>query len=158
MWENPLSGGFFLDNIFGLCHYKNIMAQKFTRTEEQEQMAFVQYCQANGWKLHHSANEVGGSTAQMKMRAIKAKRMGTSRGFPDLLVFIPIEGVDYEVDAYQPIAVEMKRTVGSVTSPAQKEWGKILNKAGIPFRVCKGCEEAISFVKQVMGGEYDFED
>lgn len=134
------------------------MALQYTISEEQEQMDFVQYCKTQGWKLHHSANEVGGSTAQMKMRAIKAKRMGTSKGFPDLLVFVPIEGIEYEVDAYQPIAIEMKRKVGSVTSPAQKEWGIILEKAGIPFKICKGCDEAIRFVKQVMGGEYDFEN
>lgn len=133
------------------------MALQYTISEEQEQMAFVQYCRAQGWKLHHSANEVGGSTAQMKMRAIKAKRMGTSKGFPDLLIFVPIQGIEDEVDAYQPIAIEMKRKVGSVTSPAQKEWGGILEKAGIPFKICKGCEEAIKFVKQVMGGDYDFE-
>lgn len=134
------------------------MALKYTISEEEEQMAFVQYCQAQGWKIHHSANEVGGSTAQLKMRAIKAKRMGTSKGFPDLLIFVPIVGIEDEVDAYQPIAVEMKRKVGSVTSPEQRAWGKVLKKAGIPFKICKGCEEAISFVNQVMGGEYDFED
>lgn len=134
------------------------MALRITKTEEEEHIAFIQYCQAQGWKIHHSANEVGGSTAQMKMRAIKAKRMGTSKGFPDLLIFVPIAGVEDEIDAYQPIAVEMKRVVGSTTSPAQIEWGKVLKKAGIPFKVCKGCEEAIKFVKQVIGGEYDFED
>lgn len=125
--------------------------------EEDEQIAFVDYCQAKGFKVHHCANEIGGSTRALKLRAIKAKRMGTSKGFPDLLVFVPIYGNLDEADAYQPIAIEMKRTKGSTTSPEQKAWGIILEKAGIPFGVCKGCAEAIVFVNKVMEGEYDFE-
>ena len=126
-------------------------------TEEQEQMAFVNWCRLNKYKVHHSANEVGGSTQQMKLRAIKAKKMGTSKGFPDLLIFVPVYGVEEEVDAWQPIAVEMKRTKGSTTSPEQTTWGDILEKSGIPFRVCKGCDKAIEFVKEIIGGQDDFQ-
>lgn len=135
------------------------MARISIPTEEQEQIAFVHYCEANGYKVHHCANEVGGSTKQLKMRAIKAKRMGTSKGFPDLLVFVPVFSDCYEeIDAYQPIAIEMKRIKGSTTSPEQKAWGSILQKAGIPFKVCKGCSEAVKFINDVMGGRYEFED
>lgn len=124
-------------------------------TEEQEQMAFVNWCRLNKYKIHHSANEVGGSTQQMKLRAIKAKKMGTSKGFPDLLIFVPICGIEDEIDAYQPIAIEMKRTKGSTTSIEQRIWGDILEKSGIPFKVCKGCDEAIAFVKDIIGGQED---
>lgn len=123
------------------------------RTEEEEQIAFVQWCQIKGYRIHHCANEVGGSTMQMKMRAIKAKRMGTSKGFPDLLVFVPIYGIFNEIDAYQPIAIEMKRRKGGKISPEQKQWGEILSMAGIPFRVCAGSDEAEAFVKEVMDGQ-----
>ena len=123
--------------------------------EEDEQMSFVAYCRVKGYKVHHCANEVGGSTQALKMRAIKAKKMGTSKGFPDLLVFVPIYGCEDEVDAYQPIAIEMKRKAGSTVSPEQKVWGKILEASGIPFRICKGCDEAIKFVNEVVGGEYE---
>ena len=126
--------------------------------EEDEQIGFVNYCRANGYKVHHCANEVGGSSQAMKMRAIKAKRLGTSKGFPDLLIFVPIYGQDEIADAYQPIAIEMKRRKGSVTSPEQKVWGEILSKSGIPFKVCHGCQEAIDFVDEVLRGEYEFED
>lgn len=119
-------------------------------TEEEEQVAFVQWCRIKGYVVHHCANEVGGGSMQLKMRAIKAKKMGTSKGFPDLLIFVPIYGVIGEPDAYQPIAIEMKRKKGGVISPEQKQWGEVMSAAGIPFKVCKGCEEAIEFVKEVV--------
>lgn len=84
----------------------------------------------------------------LKIRAIKAKKMGTSKGFPDLLVFVPIKGIEDEVDAYQMLAIEMKRKKGSTISPEQKEWLAILEMAGIPSRVCKGADEAIDFVNE----------
>ncbi len=116
--------------------------------EEDEQRTFVTWCHLNGIYVHHSGNEIGGSIRAMKTRAIKMKQMGTSKGFPDLLVFIPITGVDDEIDAYQMLAIEMKRLKGSTTTREQKEWGEILEKAGIPFRVCKGAEKAIEFVNE----------
>ena len=123
--------------------------------EEEEQKAFVEYCRIKGYKVHHCANEVGGSTRALKMRAIKAKKMGTSKGFPDLLIFVPVYGCEDEVDAYQPLAIEMKRRKGGTVSKEQKDWGTILECSGIPFRVCKGCDEAIQFVKEVVDCEYE---
>lgn len=130
----------------------------YTMREEDEQISFVNYCRAKGYKVHHCANEVGGSSQAFKMRAIKAKRLGTSKGFPDLLIFVPIYGQDEEADAYQPIAIEMKRKKGSTTSPEQKAWGRVLSKSGIPFKICHGCDEAIEFVNNVLKGDYEFED
>ena len=125
--------------------------------EDDEQIAFVQWCRLKGVVCHHSGNEIGGSTPAMKARAIKMKRLGTSRGFPDLLIFIPITGTTNEIDAYQPAAIEMKRKKGSTTSKEQKEWLQILEMAGIPGAVCKGAEEAVEFVeniiKEIGGGE-----
>lgn len=118
--------------------------------EDDEQMAFVQWCRLKGIIVHHSGNEIGGSTAAVKVRAIKMKRMGTSKGFPDLLVFIPIIGTTGEPDAYQPLAIEMKRTKGSTTSKEQKEWLKVLEMAGIPGAICKGCNAAIEFVEKTI--------
>ena len=118
--------------------------------EEDEQIAFVQWCRANGIICHHSGNEIGGSTPAMKARALKMKRMGTSAGFPDLVLFIPICGVTGEIDAYQQVFIEMKRIKGSATSPAQKEWLNVIGQAGIPCSVCKGAEEAVKFVKQII--------
>lgn len=118
--------------------------------EKDEQMAFIQWCRLNKIIVHHSPLELASSARSVKLRAIKMKRMGTSKGFPDLLVFVPIKGATGEVDSYQPLAIEMKRRKYSTTSKEQKEWLEILEMAGIPSRVCKGAREAIEFVKNML--------
>lgn len=118
--------------------------------EQDEQMAFVQWCRLKGIIVHHSPLELASSARSVKIRAIKMKRMGTSKGFPDLLVFVPIKGATGEVDSYQPLAIEMKRRKYSTTSKEQKEWLEILEMAGIPSRVCKGAGDAIEFVENML--------
>jgi len=117
--------------------------------EEDEQMAFVQWCRIMGIRVHHSGNEIGGSTSAMKARAVKMKRMGTSKGFPDLLVFIPVCGVTGKIDCYQMCAIEMKRRKGSTTSKEQKAWLEVLQASGAMSAVCKGADEAIAFVEAI---------
>lgn len=126
------------------------MAVDLIPKEEDEQIAFVSWCKLNNIVCHHCANEIGGSTRALKLRAIKAKKMGTSKGFPDLLVFIPIKGINHRIDAWQMLAIEMKRKKHSSTSKEQKEWLRILELSGIPSRVCKGAEEAVAFVREYM--------
>jgi hypothetical protein len=117
--------------------------------EEDEQIAFVQWCRLNHILVHHSGNELGGSTAAIKARGVKMKKMGTSKGFPDLLVFIPVYGTTGDVDCYQMCAIEMKRKKGSTTSKEQKEWLEVLRASGVVSAVCKGADEAINFVEMV---------
>jgi hypothetical protein len=116
--------------------------------EEEEQIAFVEWCRLNKIIVHHSGNEIGGSVKALKARAVKMKKMGTSKGFPDLLLFLPVKGKTGRVDAYQPLAIEMKRVKGSTTSPEQREWMTIMEKSGIPAKICKGADEAIKFVEE----------
>lgn len=117
--------------------------------EEEEQIAFVQWCRLNNIIVHHSGNEIGGSTSAMKARAVKMKKMGTSKGFPDLLVFIPVRGTTGWIDCYQMCAIEMKRQKGSTTSKEQKAWINILNGSGCLSKVCKGADDAIRFVERI---------
>lgn len=119
-------------------------------TEEQEQIAFVQWLKIKRIPHFHCPNEVGGQTKALKMRAIKMKRLGVARGVPDLFVFVPLKGVYGEVDSYQPLGIEMKRRSGSTTSKEQVAWLEILEMAGIPSRICKGAGEAIEFVQEYM--------
>lgn len=125
--------------------------------ESEEQIAFVQWCRLNSIIVHHSPLEFNSSSRAVKVRAIKMKKMGASKGFPDLLIFIPVRGITGHIDSYQMCAVEMKRIKGSTTSPEQKEWLKILELAGIPCAICKGAEKAIDFVKciqaEINGGD-----
>ena len=119
-------------------------------SEAQEQEAFVQWCKIMDIRVHHSANEIGGSSTALKVRAIKMKKMGTSKGFPDLMVFVPITNSEGTIEAYQALGIEMKRRKGSTTSPEQIEWLRRLEMSGIPSKICKGADEAIAFVEQYM--------
>lgn len=118
-------------------------------TEEQEQTMFVQWCRLNNIIVHHSPNE-GGGGRQAAIRGARMKKLGTSKGFWDLMLFVPIKGITNEVDAYQPIMIEMKTRKGGKVSPEQKNWGEVYKLAGIESKICKGAEEAIAFVESYL--------
>ena len=118
-------------------------------TEEQEQIVFVEWLRVNHIPHFHCPNEVGGQTRSLRTRAVKMKRMGVSKGVPDLLVFIPVYGTTGDIDCYQMCGIEMKRKKGSTTSKEQKEWLDILQASGALCAVCKGAEKAIEFVETI---------
>jgi len=104
-------------------------------TEDDEQTVVVEYCDLKGYKRFRVPNETYTKSWSQKN---KNKRLGVSSGVPDLFVIVN----------NHLIAIEMKRTKGSVTSPQQLEWLAALNVAGIQARICKGADEAIQFIKE----------
>ena len=118
--------------------------------EDDEAVALADWLSAQHIPHTHIANEIGGSTKTAKLRAMKAKRMGQSAGVWDYEIFLPVVNTFGEIDAYQEVRVELKRRKGGVVSEAQKKWGRVYEMAGIPCAVCKGAEEAISFVKEII--------
>lgn len=104
-------------------------------TEDMEQRAVVHYCDIRGIPRFRVPNETYTKSWSQKNRN---KALGVSAGVPDL--FCIVNG--------QLIAIEMKRTKGSVTSPEQKAWLEKLNDAGIPAYVCKGADAAIAVIEQ----------
>lgn len=128
------------------------MAKRVTNVpfEDDEVMVFHQWLEIQGMPHTHIPNEIGGSTSAIKARAVKMKKMGTSKGFPDLLVFIPITGVTGEIDSYQMCAIEMKRRKGGTVSKDQKRWLEILQASGAMTAVCHGADEAVAFVDAIM--------
>lgn len=107
-------------------------------TEAEEQVRFVNWCRARGYKIHHSPNETG-SSPEARRRAIRMKRAGTSKGFPDLLVFIDEPRI--------AVAIEMKSTAKTArATPEQREWLKVLSKHGFHAAICHGFEEAKEFI------------
>lgn len=117
--------------------------------EDDEAVLFAEWLRAMRIPHTHIANEIGGSTAGAKVRALKAKRMGQTAGVWDYEIFLPVTNVDGEIDAYQEVRVELKRRNGGVVSMAQKQWGKVYELAGIPCAVCRGAEKAIEFVGKI---------
>lgn len=110
-------------------------------TEQQEGEALVAWLRLKGYRFTHIGNETGSDPAARR-RAVRMKRAGVSRGFPDYLVFA--EG--------QCIAIELKRQRGGRATPEQLEWLDTLAAHGFRAAVCKGAEDAIGFVERVVGG------
>lgn len=103
-------------------------------TEDVEQMAVIYYCKSKGYPVHHSNNEMYTTSWKQKRRS---KELGTAKGFPDLIVLA--HG--------KVIAIEMKRTKGSTTSPEQKWWIEQFNNNGAYAAICKGADTAIEFIE-----------
>lgn len=107
-------------------------------TEDKEQELVVQYCDIKGIPRFRCPNETFTKSWSQKN---KNKRLGVSAGVPDLFCIVN----------NQLIAIEMKRTKGSTTSPDQRKWLALLNEANVTARVCKGHEEAIAFIEEIGG-------
>ena len=103
-------------------------------TEDDEQAVVVEYMQLKNIPHWRTPNET--YTKSWKQKA-KNKRLGVVPGVPDLFAIVN----------NQLIAIEMKRTKGSSTSQAQKDWIEKLNACGVKARICKGADEAIEFIE-----------
>ena len=75
------------------------------------------------------------------LQAIKMKRTGYVKGFPDLFIYEP--NADYH-----GLAIEMKKEKGGVASPEQKSWQEQLRNRGYSSYICKGSEEAIKIIDE----------
>jgi len=75
------------------------------------------------------------------LQAIKMKRTGYVKGFPDLFIYEP--NADYH-----GLAIEMKKEKGGVASPEQKSWQEQLRNRGYASYICKGSEEAIKIIDE----------
>jgi VRR-NUC domain-containing protein len=74
----------------------------------------------------------------------KNKALGVSAGVPDLFVALPGRGL---------LGIEMKRIANYKVSPAQAQWIELLTTIpGVEARVCRGADEAIAFVSEVLDG------
>ena len=108
--------------------------------EDWEMKFFAGWLKRNNLKFTHVANERVASVQYKK----KLKTMGTSAGFPDMLVFLPSKIV----------FVEMKRAKKSLSrvSDEQKGWIDTINCYDYAkAKVCYGSGEAIDFIKSEIG-------
>lgn len=107
-------------------------------SEDEEQMAFVDWLELNHIQFFHVNNEMWTKSWKQKVRS---KEMGTQSGIPDL--FLVFDGM--------MVGIEMKRTKNGTVSDNQKYWGVILETANIPVYCCRGCEHAIYTTEQIIG-------
>lgn len=111
-----------------------------TPTEQQEAEALATWLRYQGYNFTHIPNETG-SSAEARRRAVRMKRAGTSRGFPDYLIF---------AEEFA-IAIELKRNSKSAkATKEQLEWLNILGKYGFATAVCHGFDEARQFVQNTV--------
>jgi len=112
-------------------------------TEAEEARMLMQYMKLRHLKFTHIKNETGKPIRGQRVRnwrAVWGAMDGVSPGFPDFLVIVN--------DTM--IAIELKRVKNSSVSNYQKEWIEALGAAGIPARICRGAEEAISFINEYL--------
>ena len=101
----------------------------------------VAYLRIHGYAFAHIANETG-SSEEARRRAVRVKREGGSRGFPDYIIALPGVGTLY---------IELKRLQKSTTSPEQREWVRILNECpGSEAHICKGADAAITVLESLL--------
>jgi len=75
--------------------------------------------------------------------ATKMKRMGYSKGTPDLWIMECCEG-------YNGLIIELKKKKGGVLSKEQKEWLRRLNERGFKAVCCKGYDDAEKTIKEYL--------
>lgn len=79
------------------------------------------------------------------LQAIKMKRTGYVKGFPDLFIYEPR-------GEFHGLAIEMKKEKGGVASPEQKEWQEQLRNRNYCSYICKGNEQAIKVIDEYLNG------
>lgn len=110
--------------------------------EDKEMQALHDYLTLHKIPHTHVANERMASVAYKK----KLASMGVSKGFPDMLIFLP--------DVL--VAVELKRSKKSLSkvSDEQEDWIETLNMYEYArAKVCYGADEAIEFIKEWISGK-----
>lgn len=110
-----------------------ILVMRWARSVEYKNNTLADY-------LHHSPN--GGS--RHIAEAAKFKRMGVKRGYPDLILDIPMNG-------FHGARIELKKAKGGRTSKEQKERLQMLTDEGYYAVVAKGYNEAVKVISDYMG-------
>ena len=87
----------------------------------------------------------------------QVKRMGYTKGTPDIMVFQPgrspyVHGLLIEMKAPKGVvSASGKISRGGEASDEQKAWGKKAEENGYRYHVCHGAEEAIAIIRNYMG-------
>ena len=108
-------------------------------SEANQQEIVVKYLRLAYPHVLYCASAGGMRTSYLQ--AIKMKRTGYVKGFPDLFIYEPNQD-------FHGLAIEMKKEKGSVASPEQKWWQEQLRNRGYASYICKGSEEAIKVIDE----------
>ena len=119
---------------------KNVVKRKIApESEANQQEIVIKYLRLTYPEALYCASAGGMRTSYLQ--AIKMKRTGYVKGFPDLFIYEPR-------NEYNGLAIEMKKEKGGVASPEQKRWQEQLRNRGYASYICKGKEEAIKIIDE----------
>jgi len=125
---------------FKKTYKKSVVKRKATpESESNQQELVIKYLRLAYPNLLYCASAGGMRTSYLQ--AIKMKRTGYVKGFPDLFIYEPR-------NEYNGLAIEMKKEKGGVASPEQKRWQEQLRNRGYASYICKGSEEAIKVIDE----------
>lgn len=114
--------------------------------EEDDQVALIKWF--DDWAPAELQGRLAASSggARMAMKtAVRQKRAGSRKGYPDLQLLVPHGG-------YHGLVIEMKRTRGGRIEPEQLEWLEWFAAMGYRAVVCKGFEAAKSVITDYLDG------
>lgn len=126
--------------MFRPAQEKKKTEKKIRPSEDGEQETVVEFCRLSGIKIVHIPNEGKRSAAQ----GAKMKRMGLSKGFPDLFIPIARKG-------FHGLFIELKRDRYSHPTAEQTQWICYLNNEGYFATVCYGAPAAIAEIRKYLG-------
>ena len=125
---------------FKKTYKKSVVKRKATpESESNQQELVIKYLRLAYPNLLYCASAGGMRTSYLQ--AVKMKRTGYVKGFPDLFIYEPR-------NEYNGLAIEMKKEKGGVASPEQKRWQEQLRNRGYASYICKGSEEAIKVIDE----------
>jgi hypothetical protein len=125
--------------------YKKTYKKSATRrkatpeSESNQQEIVINYIKLAYPDVLYCASAGGMRTSYLQ--AIKMKRTGYVKGFPDLFIYEPR-------GQFFGLAIEMKKEKGGVASPEQKRWQEQLRNRGYCSYICKGKDEAIKIIDE----------
>jgi len=114
--------------------------------EHDECVTFVQWMEVKKLMFTHIPNETYTTSWNQKR---KNKAEGVKKGFPDYVIVIPKD--KSKRGKSHLLLVEMKRRKGGKATPEQLSWIAAMNDIeNIQAVVCKGAEDAISFISNFL--------
>ena len=123
------------------------MAKNHCPTEYQEQCAVIAWSRMMAATTEPRLALLHGDASGVRVPigcAVKMKRCGAVKGFPDLM--LPIA-----CGVWHGLFVELKRRRGGVVSPEQRTVHSMLQEQGYRVEVCKGADEAIKVISDYLG-------
>jgi hypothetical protein len=117
----------------------NVRRKPTAESESNQQEIVIKYLRLAYPDALYCASAGGMRTSYLQ--AVKMKRTGYVKGFPDLFIYEP-RGLFFG------LAIEMKKEKGGIASPEQKRWQEQLRNRGYASYICKGSEEAIKVIDE----------